>query len=92
MQEFITRKLVQALARKATSQKEEDGNIQAQESEMRSRCRAYISDALEGASEYSIEMHGLRKEYGTSNLFPWRKTKKTTALEGNWFGVRKGEN
>lgn len=81
------------MARKDSTGEEDDANIQSQESEMRAFSKAYISNSLpeQGKLDYAIQMHGLRKEYRVSNYMPWLRSKKTIALEGNWFGVKKGE-
>lgn len=92
IQEFITRKLRKALKR-GESSAEHDNTMKSQEEEMRYLCKEYISDSSQAQeSDYVIQMHGLRKEYGNDRRsMPWVKSKKTVALQGNWFGVKKGK-
>lgn len=91
MQEVIARKVRKTLACKEYLD-EADECIIAQEAEMRSHFEEYLRDPSHVLkSEYAIQMHGLKKEYRNNHPFPGLESKKTEALHGNWFGVKKGE-
>lgn len=92
LQEFITKRLRKALTQRACSIEDDDANVYTEENHMRVLCKEYISDSSpENTLDYAIQMHGLRKEYGLGPCFPWLiKSKKTIALHGNWFGVKRG--
>lgn len=91
LQEFIIKRLRKALTQRACSIEDEDANVYTEENHMRILCKEYISESLpEDTPDYAIQMHGLRKEYGLDPCFPWLRSKKTIALHGNWFGVKRG--
>ena len=88
-QDSTTKKLVKALEREEST-KIEDEALKDEQKKMRDLCQQYVDGKLH-ETEYAIHMHGLRKVYGHKSLIKSIfSSKQMIALEGNWFGVKKG--
>jgi hypothetical protein len=92
MQEYIAARLRKTLEHEEQTAEDDDDCIIAEEAEMRTLFEEYTKDpSCAHKSEYAIQMHGLRKEYKSNRNFPMLASKRTEAINRNWFGVKKGE-